>query len=72
MPAILDSLFHKVANMTNSPIGIESGGGKEPQSGETFWYKNLFMVKWLQFRTFSAPLITKCSYMDAQSHQLIL
>ena len=26
MPAILDSLFHKVVNTTNIPIGMEGGG----------------------------------------------
>ena len=45
MPAILDSLFHKVVNTTSSPIGVEGGGGGEPrsggepQSGGTFRYK---------------------------------
>ena len=38
MPAILDSLFHKVVNTTSSPIGVEGGG--EPQSGGTFRCKN--------------------------------
>ena len=26
MPAILDSLFHKVVDTTSSPIGVENGG----------------------------------------------
>ena len=26
MPAILDSLFHKIVNTTNIPIGVEGGG----------------------------------------------
>ena len=26
MPAILDSLFHKVVNTTSSPIRVEGGG----------------------------------------------
>ena len=26
MPAILDSLFHKVVNTTSTPIGVEGGG----------------------------------------------
>ena len=26
MPAILDSLFHKVADTTSTPIGVEGGG----------------------------------------------
>ena len=26
MPAILDSLFHKVVNTTSIPIGVEGGG----------------------------------------------
>ena len=38
MPAILDSLFHKVVNTTSIPIG--EGGGGEPRSGGNFRYKN--------------------------------
>ena len=41
MPTILDSLFHKVVNMTSSPIGVEGGGSGEPQSGGTFRFKKL-------------------------------
>ena len=40
MPAILDSLFHKVVNTTSIPIGVEGRGGGEPRSGETLRYKN--------------------------------
>ena len=40
MPAVLDSLFHKVVNTTSSPIGVEVGGEGEPRSGGTFRYKN--------------------------------
>ena len=58
MPAILDSLFHKVVNTTSSPIEVEAGGGGEPRSGRTFRYKNSFMAKWLQFRLFSVPHVT--------------
>ena len=47
MPTILDSLFHKVVNTTSIPIGVEGGGGGEPQSGGNFLYKNFFMAKWL-------------------------
>ena len=36
MPAILDSLFHKVVDTTSSPIEMEGGGGGEPQSGGNF------------------------------------
>ena len=69
MPAILDSLFLKVVNTTSSPIGVEGGGA-------TKWWalpiqKN-YMAKWHQFRLFSAPHITKCSYIDAQPHQPLL
>ena len=31
-----------------------------------------FYGQWLQFRLFSAPHISKCSYIDAQSHQPVL
>ena len=68
MPAILDSLFYNVVNTTSKPVGVESGGGGELRSGENFRYKK-FMAKWLQFRLFLAPHVTKCSYIDAQSHQ---
>ena len=47
MPVILDSLFHKVVNTTNSPIGVEGGGWW----GATKWLEiliqKLFMAKWL-------------------------
>ena len=72
MPTILDSLFLKVVNYTSSPIEIKGGGGEGPQSGETFQIKNVYIAKGHQFRLFLAPHITKCSYMDAQSHQSIL
>ena len=72
MPSILDSLFHKVVNTTSSPIGVEGRGGGEPRSGGIFQLKKVFMAKWLQFRLFSAPHVTKCSYIDAQSHQPVL
>ena len=29
MPAILDSLFHKLVNTTSIPIGVQGGGGGE-------------------------------------------
>ena len=41
MPTILDSLFQKVVDTTSSPIGMEGGGGGEPQSGGTFQYKKI-------------------------------
>ena len=33
LPAILDSFFTGVANITSTPIGMKGGGGREPQSG---------------------------------------
>ena len=72
MPAILDSLFHKAVNTTSSPVVVEGGGGEEPRSGGNFPYKNFYMVKWLQFRLFSAPHVTKYSYIDVQSHQPVM
>ena len=47
-------------------------GGGEPQSGWTFQFKKVFMAKWLQFRLFTAPHVTKCSYIDDQSYQPVL
>ena len=41
MPAILDSLFHKVVNTTSSPIEVEGGGWWEPRNSENVQYKNL-------------------------------
>ena len=41
MPAILDSLFHKVVNTTSSLIGVQGRGGGEPRSGETLRYKTV-------------------------------
>ena len=59
MPTILDSLFHKVVNTTSSPIGVEGGGGGESRSGGTFQLTKFYMAKWLQFRLFTVPHITK-------------
>ena len=63
MPAILDSLFHKVVNTTSIPIGVEGGGWG--WWGATKWrevpMQTLFMAKWLQFRLFSAPYVSKCT-----------
>ena len=42
MAAILDSLFHKVVNNTSIPIGVEGGGGGEPQSGGILRYKKFY------------------------------
>ena len=50
----------------------EGGGGVEPRSGGTFQCKKNYMAKWHQFRLFSAQHVTKYSYIDAQSHQLVL
>ena len=45
MPATLDSLFHKVVNTTNIPIGVEGGGGGELRSDGTFRFKKIYMAK---------------------------
>ena len=75
MPAILDSLFHKVVNTTSTPIGVEGGGGGEPQSGETFRYKNFlwpngfnsgcFQLQMSQNVTTSMPSLTSQSCSDS-------
>ena len=72
MATILDSLFHKVFNTISTPIwgagwGVV-GSHKVVDSSNS---KN-YMAKWHQFRLFSAPHITKCSYINTQSHQLVL
>ena len=62
-----------VVDATSSPIGVEGGiSDGEPRSGGTLRFKNIYMAKWHQFKLFSAPYITKCSYIDAQSHQPVL
>ena len=71
MPAILNSLFHKVVNTTSSPIEVEGGWWW----GATKWPDlpiKSYKAKWLQFRLFSDPHITKCNCIDAQSHQPVL
>ena len=47
MPAILDSLFHRVVNTTSIPIGVEDGGvGSHEVAGssdtKTFLWPNSF------------------------------
>ena len=37
MPAILDSLFHKVVNTTSSPIGVEGRGAGKPQNSKVLY-----------------------------------
>ena len=68
MPAFLDSLFHKVVNTTSSPIGVDGAGWWEATKRQDLPIQKLFMAKWLQFMPSSAPHVTKCSYIDAQSH----
>ena len=48
---------------------MEGGGGGELQSGGTFQFKKIYMAKWHHFRLFLVSHITKCSYIDTQSHQ---
>ena len=36
--------------------------------GRQLRFKNFCMAKWCQFRLFSVPYITECSYINAQSH----
>ena len=46
MPAILDSLFHKVVNTTSILIGVEGWGGGNHEVAGTSDTK-AFMAKWL-------------------------
>ena len=41
MPAILDSLFHKVVNTTSSPIGVEGGGWWGATKWRSFQFKKI-------------------------------
>ena len=57
MPTILDSLFHKVANTTSTPIGVEGGGvvGSHEVAGssgiKTFLWPNGFNSGCFQLHT---------------------
>ena len=59
LPAILDSLFHKIVNTTSTPIVVEGGVWWVA----TKWYRvpiqKFCMAIWCQFRLFSSPNITK-------------
>ena len=72
MPTILDSLFHKVFDTTSSPIWMEGGGWWGAMNWRDLLIQKIHMAKWHQFRLFSAPHITTCSYINAQSHKPIL
>ena len=50
MPAILDSLFHKVVNTTSSFIGVEGGGWWGATKWRDLLIQNFFMPKWLHFQ----------------------
>ena len=63
---------HKVVNATSSPIGVEDEGQWGATKRRELWIQKLFMAKRLQFRLFLVPHITKCSYINAQSHQPVL
>ena len=73
MPAILDSLFHKVVNTTSIPIGVEGGGG---WWGATKWQElltqKLFNGQMASIQTVFSSTHLKCSYIDAQSHQPVM
>ena len=72
MPAILDSLFHKVVDTTSSSVGVEGGGGGEPREwGDLPIQKSLY-GQMASIHAVLAPHITKCSYIDAQSHLPVL
>ena len=46
MPAILDSLFHKVVNTTSIPIGVEGGGWGVVRSHEVVGSSDTKTVLW--------------------------
>ena len=74
MPAILDSLFHKVVNTTSIAIGVE-GGGWWGGSGGKFRYKTFlwpdgfnsgcFQLHTSQNVATSMPSLTSQSYSDS-------
>ena len=71
MPAILDSLFHKVVNTTSIPIGVEGGGGGEPRKGgkfrcENFLWPNGFNSGCFQLHT-SQNVATSMPSLTSQS-----
>ena len=67
MPTILDSLFHKVVNTTSTSIGVVGSHKVVDLPIQKIYMAKINGVN--SCRLFSAPHITKCSYIDAQSHQ---
>ena len=74
MLIILDSLFHKVVDTTNSPIVVEDGGGGESRtsnSGNIIWLNDLssgcFWLHMPQNVATSIPSLTSQSCGDSLS-----
>ena len=59
LPAILDRVFHGLANAISSSIGVESKGGGKPRSGRFLWFQKLDPAIWPQMRLPNALIITK-------------
>ena len=72
MPAILDSLFHKVVNTTSTTIGVEGGGvvGSHEVTGssdiKTFLWPNGFNSGCFQLHT-SQKVATSMPSLTSQS-----
>ena len=72
MPAILDSLFHKVVDTTSIPIGVEGGGWWGATKWREIPIQKLFHGQMASIQAVLAPHVSKCSYIDEQSHQPVL
>ena len=59
MPAILDSLFHKVVDTTSSPIGVEGGGWWEA----TKW-RDLLIQKFVYGQMASIQAVFSSPYVS--------
>ena len=67
MPAILDSLFHKVVNITNIPIGVEGSHKVAGTSNiKTFLWPNGFNLGCFQLHM-SQNVATSMSSLTSQS-----
>ena len=75
MPAILDSLFHKVVDTTSTPIGAEDGGGRcykgvGPSDKKIIYGQMANGINSGCFRLHISQNVA--TYIDAQSHQPVL
>ena len=69
MPAILDSFIYQPVNTTRTSIGVVGGGHWVAMK----WRRaSIQKAKMVLIRVFWGPHVTKCIYINAQSHQSVL